>query len=149
MGRAVLYITLHFLVVWAPDVAFPFPARYLEAKGCRGQTTLQPDLHPTPPGVAALTEITLLLLHHRRLLSFSPFLTASPARHLRAVKERWAAASGFTPGQLLDPDTAREVVMLCCAIKPLCGWNNEDAATTCRERCGGQVRRRAPVCCGW
>ncbi len=28
--------------------------------------------------------------------------------------------------------------MLCCAIKPLCGWNNEDTSTTCRERCGGQ-----------
>ena len=28
--------------------------------------------------------------------------------------------------------------MLCCGIKPLCAWNNEDCATTCRERCGGQ-----------
>lgn len=33
---------------------------------------------------------------------------------------------------------APQVVMLCCSIKPLCGWNNEDCATTCRERCGGQ-----------
>ena len=31
-----------------------------------------------------------------------------------------------------------EVVMLCCGIKPLCGWNCEQVATTCRERCGGQ-----------
>lgn len=30
------------------------------------------------------------------------------------------------------------VVMLCCAIKPMCGWNCEVAGTTCRERCGGQ-----------
>ena len=30
------------------------------------------------------------------------------------------------------------VVMLCCAIKPMCGWNCEAAGTTCRERCGGQ-----------
>jgi hypothetical protein len=28
--------------------------------------------------------------------------------------------------------------VLCCAIKPLCAWNAEDCATTCRERCGGQ-----------
>ena len=28
--------------------------------------------------------------------------------------------------------------MLCCAIKPLCGWNAEEAASVCRERCGGQ-----------
>ncbi len=34
--------------------------------------------------------------------------------------------------------SAHQVVMLCCSIKPLCGWNNEECATTCRERCGGQ-----------
>lgn len=27
---------------------------------------------------------------------------------------------------------------LVCAIKPLCSWNIEETATTCRERCGGQ-----------
>ncbi len=31
-----------------------------------------------------------------------------------------------------------EVVVLCCAIKPLCAWNAETCATTSRERCGGQ-----------
>jgi acyl-CoA oxidase len=31
-----------------------------------------------------------------------------------------------------------EVVVLCCAIKPLCAWNAEACATTSRERCGGQ-----------
>ena len=41
------------------------------------------------------------------------------------------------PTQRTQPN-ARQVVMLCCSIKPLCGWNNEDCATTCRERCGGQ-----------
>jgi acyl-CoA oxidase len=30
------------------------------------------------------------------------------------------------------------VVMLCCGIKPMCGWNCERTASTCRERCGGQ-----------
>lgn len=28
--------------------------------------------------------------------------------------------------------------MLCCGIKPLCGWNCERAGSVCRERCGGQ-----------
>lgn len=38
----------------------------------------------------------------------------------------------------MDPRVAAEVVVLCCAIKPLCGWNAEECATTSRERCGGQ-----------
>lgn len=28
--------------------------------------------------------------------------------------------------------------MLCCGIKPMCGWNCERAGSVCRERCGGQ-----------
>ena len=31
-----------------------------------------------------------------------------------------------------------EVLMLCCIMKTMLSWNNEETATTCRERCGGQ-----------
>ena len=31
-----------------------------------------------------------------------------------------------------------EVLMLCCIMKTLISWHNEETATTCRERCGGQ-----------
>eukprot|EP00472_Partenskyella_glossopodia_P012549 CAMPEP_0197536272 /NCGR_PEP_ID=MMETSP1318-20131121/53440_1 /TAXON_ID=552666 /ORGANISM="Partenskyella glossopodia, Strain RCC365" /LENGTH=615 /DNA_ID=CAMNT_0043094117 /DNA_START=60 /DNA_END=1904 /DNA_ORIENTATION=- len=48
---------------------------------------------------------------------------------LKYVQERYANKS--------DKD-ATEVVMLCCAIKPLVTWHANNTAITCRERCGGQ-----------
>lgn len=36
-----------------------------------------------------------------------------------------------------------EVVRLCCIFKTMVTWNSENTATTCRERCGGQVRTKA------
>ena len=37
---------------------------------------------------------------------------------------RWAEASGFD-GVAVETETMREVIMLCCAIKPLCAWNGQ------------------------
>lgn len=59
---------------------------------------------------------------------------------LSHVKDRWVPVSGFTTldGEHSDPDVMKEVIMLVCAIKPMCAWNLQETATTCRERCGGQ-----------
>ena len=38
----------------------------------------------------------------------------------------------------VPPHEQAMVVILCCGIKPMCGWNCENTGTVCRERCGGQ-----------
>jgi acyl-CoA oxidase len=53
------------------------------------------------------------------------------------VKEEWAAASGFKT-KPKNPQHARDIVIMCCMIKPLCTWNSLHTINTCRERCGGQ-----------
>jgi len=37
-----------------------------------------------------------------------------------------------------DAIAAKQLVILCCALKPLVSWHTERTATVCRERCGGQ-----------
>ena len=56
---------------------------------------------------------------------------------LSYVKEEWAkaVAAGLGRGPAVDE---QQVVMLCCAIKPLAAWHTERCGTVCRERCGGQ-----------
>jgi len=47
------------------------------------------------------------------------------------VKDRWAFQSK-------DGSEHKEVVTMCCAIKPLASWLLNETVSVCRERCGGQ-----------
>ena len=61
-----------------------------------------------------------------------------------ALQDRWAAASGFDDAPV-DPDVAREVVMLCCAIKPLCAWNGQARPRAFSQGYRGRVSTRMAV----
>lgn len=49
---------------------------------------------------------------------------------LSAVKDRWVPCSGFTSA-IVRPEEMQEVVMLVCAIKPLCAWNLQVLRSVC------------------
>lgn len=56
--------------------------------------------------------------------------------YIRIIQQHYVLLPRCPPS--VPAQTAQEVVVLCCAIKPLCAWNIQEVATTCRERCGGQ-----------
>jgi len=44
----------------------------------------------------------------------------------------------FVQDRYEEKSNPAEIVILCCAIKPIVSWHNERVGSICRERCGGQ-----------
>ena len=77
---------------------------------------------------------TPLLAMRFQQRSLAPFVARvyACAIALDYAKDRYVALQGA------NEDDWREVVVLCCAIKPLVAWTTENVVSKLRERCGGQ-----------
>jgi len=76
---------------------------------------------------------TPILIYQLQQRALMPLLARIIAMNigLDYVKDRWAF-------QAEDGSEHKEVVTMCCAIKPMASWLLEETVSTCRERCGGQ-----------
>jgi len=112
------------MMISSSKQALAIALKYSKSRKCIGIT-----------GKSDISIINYQLQQHALIPLYARTIILNLAHN--AIKNIWSNASGFA-SQPNNASYSKDIVILCCMIKPLCTWNSLQVINICRERCGGQ-----------